>query len=80
MARELPKSQSPVRFGGGFELDPRAYELRRSGRALKLEPTPMEILLLLIERRGQLVTRGARESLSTPTTVSTGPSARFGRH
>jgi DNA-binding winged helix-turn-helix (wHTH) protein len=57
MAQEPPKAQSPVRFGGCFELNPRAYELRRSGRALKLEPTPMEILLLLIERRGELVTR-----------------------
>jgi DNA-binding winged helix-turn-helix (wHTH) protein/tetratricopeptide (TPR) repeat protein len=57
MVPGLPKSKSPVRFGGRFELDARAYELRRSGRALKLEPTPMEILLLLIERRGELVTR-----------------------
>jgi DNA-binding winged helix-turn-helix (wHTH) protein len=28
-----------------------------SGRALKLERIPMEILLLLIERQGQLVSR-----------------------
>jgi TolB-like protein/DNA-binding winged helix-turn-helix (wHTH) protein/Tfp pilus assembly protein PilF len=47
----------PVRFGEGFELDPGAFVLRRSGEALKLERIPMEILLLLMERRGQLVTR-----------------------
>jgi len=47
----------PLRFGQIFELDPRAYELRRSGRPLKLERIPMEILLLLVERKGQLVTR-----------------------
>jgi DNA-binding winged helix-turn-helix (wHTH) protein len=45
-----------VRFEG-FELDPRAYQVRRSGRTLKLERIPMEVLLLLAERRGQLVTR-----------------------
>lgn len=40
-----------------FELDLRAYQLRRSGRALKLERIPMEVLCLLVERGGQLVTR-----------------------
>ena len=45
-----------VRFED-FELDPRAYQVRRSGRTLKLERIPMEVLLLLAERRGQLVTR-----------------------
>jgi TolB-like protein/DNA-binding winged helix-turn-helix (wHTH) protein/uncharacterized protein HemY len=46
-----------LRFGDDLELDRGAYELRRAGRALKLERIPMEILLLLIERRGQLITR-----------------------
>jgi len=46
-----------IRFGGDFELDLRAYELRRGGRSLKLEPIPMGLLVLLIERRGELVTR-----------------------
>ena len=45
------------RFGEDFELDRGAYELRRSGRALRLERIPMEILLLLVERCGQLVSR-----------------------
>jgi len=45
-----------VRFDE-FELDLRAYQLRRSGRPLKLERIPMEVLFLLMERRGQLVTR-----------------------
>jgi TolB-like protein/DNA-binding winged helix-turn-helix (wHTH) protein/Flp pilus assembly protein TadD len=47
----------PLRFGESFELDPGAYQLRRSGQALRLERIPMEILLLLTEHRGQLVTR-----------------------
>ena len=46
-----------VKLGGDLELDRVAYELRRSGRALKLERIPMEILLLLVERKGQLVSR-----------------------
>src|SRR5262245_47290415 len=46
-----------VRFGESFELDPAAYLLRRSGQTLRLERIPMEILLLLLEHRGQLVTR-----------------------
>ena len=40
-----------------FEVDLRGYQLRRSGRTLKLERIPMEVLFLLVERRGQLVTR-----------------------
>src|SRR6266851_4354042 len=46
-----------LRFGEHFELDPGAYQLRRAGQTLKLERIPMEVLLLLTEQRGQLVTR-----------------------
>ena len=46
-----------IRFADDFDLDPRIYELRRGGRVLKLERIPMELLLLLIERKAQLVTR-----------------------
>jgi DNA-binding winged helix-turn-helix (wHTH) protein/tetratricopeptide (TPR) repeat protein len=45
-----------VRFED-FELDLRSYQVRRLGRTLKLERIPMEVLFLLVERRGQLVTR-----------------------
>jgi len=44
-------------FGAGFELDVDAYELRSYGEPLKLSRIPMDLLHLLIERRGQLVTR-----------------------
>jgi|HubBroStandDraft_4_1064222.scaffolds.fasta_scaffold52644_1 TolB-like protein/DNA-binding winged helix-turn-helix (wHTH) protein/Tfp pilus assembly protein PilF len=46
-----------LKFGDGLELDRGAYELRRSGRSLKLERIPMEILLLMLDRRGQLLSR-----------------------
>ncbi len=50
----LPDS---ISFGDDFALDVRAYELRSGGVALKLKPISMELLLFLIERRGELVTR-----------------------
>jgi TolB-like protein/DNA-binding winged helix-turn-helix (wHTH) protein/Flp pilus assembly protein TadD len=42
-----------------FELDLPRYELRRNGRSVKLERIPMELLILLVEHRGELVTREA---------------------
>src|SRR5712675_253774 len=57
MATNPLNTADPIRFGDDFELELRAYELRRSGRPLKLERIPMELLTLLIERRGELVTR-----------------------
>ena len=35
----------------------RAYELRRQGRPVKLGRQPMDLLILLVESRGQLVSR-----------------------
>jgi TolB-like protein/DNA-binding winged helix-turn-helix (wHTH) protein/Tfp pilus assembly protein PilF len=46
-----------IRFGDDLELDLRAYELRRAGQSLKLERIPLEVLRLLLEHPGQLVTR-----------------------
>src|SRR6266516_1725942 len=57
MASNPLKTADPIRFAGDFELDLSAYELRRSGRPLKLERIPLELLLILIEHRGELVTR-----------------------
>jgi eukaryotic-like serine/threonine-protein kinase len=57
MASERVPFAKTVQFGDDLELDPGAYELRRGGRPLKLERIPMELLLLLVEQRGQLVTR-----------------------
>ena len=57
MASEPEASQKTIKVAEGFELDTAAYELRRSGHVVKLERLPMEILLFLIEQRGQVVTR-----------------------
>ena len=40
-----------------FELDPNRYELRRQGRNLRLEKIPQDLLILLVEKKGDLITR-----------------------
>jgi adenylate cyclase len=45
-----------LRFGR-FELDRENFELRRNGKAVKIEKSPLELLLLLAERPGKLVTQ-----------------------
>ena len=42
---------------GQIELDLGRYELRRQGRRVKLEKKPMELLIFLVGRREQLVSR-----------------------
>jgi DNA-binding winged helix-turn-helix (wHTH) protein len=42
---------------GDFELDLSRFELRRNDRVVKLERIPMELLILLLERQGSVVTR-----------------------
>jgi TolB-like protein/DNA-binding winged helix-turn-helix (wHTH) protein len=49
--------QDVFQLSEDVELDVRAYELRRGGRPLKLERLPMDVLVFLIEHRGELVTR-----------------------
>jgi DNA-binding winged helix-turn-helix (wHTH) protein len=51
------KTQDIIQFVNDFELNLRAYELRRHGRPVKLERLPMDVLILLIDRPGELVTR-----------------------
>src|SRR5215218_6852533 len=54
MADRLPSRT--FRFGS-FELDGAAFELRKKGRRIKIERRPMELLMLLVDRHGDLVTR-----------------------
>lgn len=46
----------PFQFGA-FELDPHSGELRKHGIRLKLQPQPLQILSMLLERPGEAVTR-----------------------
>ena len=48
---------APTARFGEFELDPSAFELRRKGRPVSVERLPMELLLLLVSRKGELVSR-----------------------
>ena len=52
----LPGVRETFRFRD-FVLDVAAYELRRNGRPVRLERQPMDLLILLVARRGQLVSR-----------------------
>jgi DNA-binding winged helix-turn-helix (wHTH) protein/Tol biopolymer transport system component len=45
-----------VRFGV-YEVDPRAGELRRNGVKVKIQEQPYQVLALLLERPGEVVTR-----------------------
>jgi DNA-binding winged helix-turn-helix (wHTH) protein/tetratricopeptide (TPR) repeat protein len=50
------ESQNKVRFGA-FEIDLRTAELRTNGQELTLQGQPFQILMVLLERPGELVTR-----------------------
>ena len=50
----MPRAKSPIQE---IELDLGRYELRRSGRPVKLARKPMELLIFLVSRRDQLVSR-----------------------
>ena len=51
-----PSSSAPVRFGK-FELDLRTGELRLDGASLELQAQPAKVLMLLVSRAGEVVTR-----------------------
>jgi TolB-like protein/DNA-binding winged helix-turn-helix (wHTH) protein len=58
LTRQAEDNMEVVTFRfGDFELDRGAYELRRNGRPVRIEQQPMDLLLLLVERRRQLVLR-----------------------
>jgi len=49
-------AQGPIRFGV-FEFDPGTGELRKNGFKLKLQGQPLQVLQVLLERPGQVLTR-----------------------
>jgi TolB-like protein/DNA-binding winged helix-turn-helix (wHTH) protein/Flp pilus assembly protein TadD len=52
-----PRVRETFRFHD-YELDVAAYELRRQGRPVRLERQPMELLILMVERRSELLSHG----------------------
>jgi TolB-like protein/DNA-binding winged helix-turn-helix (wHTH) protein/Flp pilus assembly protein TadD len=60
---ESTRSATTVRFGV-FEADLQAGQLRKKGRQVRLQEQPFQVLALLLERPGEVVTREAlRERL-----------------
>jgi TolB-like protein/DNA-binding winged helix-turn-helix (wHTH) protein/Flp pilus assembly protein TadD len=57
MTSQPSELQPSIRFGEDFELDLRPRRLRCGSRVLKLERIPLEILVLFLERRGEIVSR-----------------------
>src|ERR1700747_1738590 len=56
MGRVSPASNRTIQFGV-FEVDFRAGELRRRGGKVKLQEQPLQILQILLESHGEVVTR-----------------------
>ncbi len=54
--RDGETKPSSYRFGN-FELDTRPGELHKNGTRIRLQDQPMQVLLLLLEHAGELVTR-----------------------
>jgi anti-anti-sigma factor len=59
---QFPRS---FRFGP-FEADPETGELRKSGRKLRLQDKPFQVLVALLEQRGNLVSRKALQERLWP--------------
>jgi cholera toxin transcriptional activator len=53
----VPQNNSRVSRFGVFEIDLAAGELRKSGVKLRLQGQPFQVLALLLERAGEVVTR-----------------------
>jgi TolB-like protein/DNA-binding winged helix-turn-helix (wHTH) protein/Tfp pilus assembly protein PilF len=54
--KEVAMSSRRIQFGA-FELDSAAGELRKHGIRIRLQEQPLQILLQLLEHRGEVVTR-----------------------
>lgn len=54
MPDNLPNKK--IRFDG-YELDYGRFQLTQQGSAIRLEGLPLQLLMFLVEKRGQLVTR-----------------------
>src|SRR5258708_23101294 len=65
----VPEPAPAILRFGAFELDVRAGELRRGGVLIKVAPQPLEILRVLAEGGGEMVTREeSRQGVWGPAT------------
>jgi len=56
-ARSIPTSVGETLRFGVFEVDRKTGELRRNGSRVRLQDQPLQILLTLLERPGEMITR-----------------------
>ena len=63
---EVPTETRRIRFGT-FEADLRSGELRKHGLRIKLQDQPFQLLALLLERPGDVVTREELQQKLWPT-------------
>lgn len=68
MATVSPEGTGTVHFGT-FEVDLRAGELRRNGSKVKLQEQPFQILTMLLERPGEVVTREELQKRLWPSDI-----------
>jgi len=54
---EASSHSQPVQRFGEFEIDPRSRELRLKGKRIRIQDNPLTVLLLLLERPGEVITR-----------------------
>jgi DNA-binding winged helix-turn-helix (wHTH) protein len=57
MIVKASSSVTPTPRFGVFELDPKAGELRKKGMKIRLQGQPVDILVMLLQRPGETVTR-----------------------
>ncbi|HEV2490101.1 MAG TPA: winged helix-turn-helix domain-containing protein [Candidatus Acidoferrales bacterium] len=65
----LQKTPPAVMRFGAFEVNLEARELRKSGLRMRLEEKPMQILEMLLERPGQVVSRQSLKEKLWPDTI-----------
>src|SRR5436305_281769 len=63
---QIKRLSLPIRFGI-FEVDPQAGELRRQGLKVKLQDQPFQVLMMLLECPGEVVTRETLQKKLWPT-------------
>jgi hypothetical protein len=69
----MPRSsETPngLRFGV-FEVDLRERELRKSGLRVRLQDQPFQVLIMLLERPGEMVSRGVGMTAVSPPVTDT---------
>jgi TolB-like protein/DNA-binding winged helix-turn-helix (wHTH) protein len=64
----ISSATSPVRFGV-FELDTNSRQLSRNGMRIRLPQQPIQVLCLLVERPGEIITREELRKLLWPADV-----------